>query len=231
MSAVSVGAALRGILESAVGKRALPASLNDQTELLGAIPELDSMAVLGVLTQIQDDFGVQIDDDEVSADIFQTFGDLKRFVEAKDRHTTTDRIAFILVLINYYKDVERLTIVLDNLSTHKPEAFYEHFAPQQAKAILDKLEFVFTPPHGSWLNIAEIELSVLIGQCLKRRIPDKQTLADEIKAWQQYRDDKQVKIEWTFNVEAAREKLKRIYPKITASTQESIDDDNRKIQT
>ena len=83
MSAVSVGAALRGILESAIGKRALPASLNDQTELLGAIPELDSMAVLGVLTQIQDDFGIQIDDDEVSADIFQTFGDLKRFVEAK----------------------------------------------------------------------------------------------------------------------------------------------------
>jgi hypothetical protein len=155
----------------------------------------------------------------------------KRFVEAKDRHTTTDWIAFILVLIDYYKDVEKLTIVLDNLATHKPEAFYEHFPPQQAKAILDKLEFVFTPPHGSWLNIAEIELSVLIGQCLKRRISDKQTLAHEIKAWQQYRDDKQVKIEWSFNVEAAREKLNRIYPKITALTQESIDDDNRKIQT
>jgi acyl carrier protein len=83
MSAVTVEAALRGILESAVGKRALPATLSDGTELLGSIPELDSMAVLGVLTQIQDDFGVQIDDDEVSADIFQTFGDLKRFVEAK----------------------------------------------------------------------------------------------------------------------------------------------------
>ena len=74
---------MRGILESAVGKRALPESLNDASELLGAIPELDSMAVLGVLTQIQDDFGVQIDDDEVSADLFTTFGDLKRFVEAK----------------------------------------------------------------------------------------------------------------------------------------------------
>ncbi len=83
MSEVSVEAALRGILESAVGKRALPARLEDSTELLGAIPELDSMAVLGVLTQIQDDFGVPIEDDEVSADIFQTFGDLKRFVEAK----------------------------------------------------------------------------------------------------------------------------------------------------
>lgn len=83
MSDMSLEATLRGILESAVGKRALPPTLTDATELLGAIPELDSMAVLGVLTQIQEDFGVPIEDDEVSADIFQTFGDLKRFVEAK----------------------------------------------------------------------------------------------------------------------------------------------------
>jgi acyl carrier protein len=83
MSPLAIDTALRGILESAVGKRALPESLNDASELLGAIPELDSMAVLGVLTQIQDDFGVQIEDDEVSADLFTTFGDLKRFVEAK----------------------------------------------------------------------------------------------------------------------------------------------------
>jgi acyl carrier protein len=83
MPPLAIESALRGILESAVGKRALPESLNDASELLGAIPELDSMAVLGVLTQIQDDFGVQIEDDEVSADLFTTFGDLKRFVEAK----------------------------------------------------------------------------------------------------------------------------------------------------
>ena len=83
MSPLAIESALRGILESAVGRRALPESLNDASELLGAIPELDSMAVLGVLTQIQDDFGVQIEDDEVSADLFTTFGDLKRFVEAK----------------------------------------------------------------------------------------------------------------------------------------------------
>ncbi len=76
-------AILRAILESAIGKRSVPATLSDATPLLGAIPELDSMAVLGVLTQIQDDFGVQIDDDEVSADIFQTFGELRRFVESK----------------------------------------------------------------------------------------------------------------------------------------------------
>ena len=83
MTTATTDSALRAILESAVGKRSVPANLGDATPLLGAIPELDSMAVVGVLTQIQDDFGVQIDDDEVSADIFQTFGDLKRFVEAK----------------------------------------------------------------------------------------------------------------------------------------------------
>lgn len=83
MSQESISQSLRGILESAIGKRAVPARLDDGTELLGAIPELDSMAVLGILTQLQDDLGLQIDDDEVSAEIFQTFGDLRRFVEAK----------------------------------------------------------------------------------------------------------------------------------------------------
>jgi len=83
MSANPTSSALRGILESTIGRRALPGNLSDDTELLGAIPELDSMAVLGILTQIQDDFGISIDDDEISADIFQTFGDLRRFVEAK----------------------------------------------------------------------------------------------------------------------------------------------------
>ena len=139
----------------------------------------------------------------------------KRFVETKDHHKTPDWVAFMLVLIAYYKDVEKLTIVLDNLSTHKPEAFYEFFPPDEAKAILDKLEFVFTPPHGSWLNIAEIELSVLAGQCLKRRIPDKQTLIHEITAWQKQRDDRQVKIDWKFKIEDAREKLHRTYPDST----------------
>ena len=83
MSTLAIDTALRGILESAVGKRAVPSQLNDDTPLLGAVPELDSMAVLGILTQIQDDFGCQIDDDEVSGEIFETFGALKRFVEAK----------------------------------------------------------------------------------------------------------------------------------------------------
>lgn len=155
----------------------------------------------------------------------------KRFVEAKDRHATNDWVAFILVLVDWYKDAQKLTIVLDNLSTHKPEAFYEHFAPKEAKAILDKLEFVFTPPHGSWLNIAEIELSVLVGQCLKRRIPDKRTLADEISAWQQHRDDRRVKVEWKFNIEDARAKLARIYPIPTNPTAESGEPSNMKSET
>ncbi len=83
MSDTPIDAALRGILEAAIGRRAMPASLEDDTALLGSIPELDSMAVLGVLTQIEEDFGIAIADDEVSADIFQTYGDLRRFVQSK----------------------------------------------------------------------------------------------------------------------------------------------------
>ena len=141
----------------------------------------------------------------------------KRFVEAKDHHKTSDWIAFILVLVNYYKQAEKLTIVLDNLSAHRPEAFYEFFPPAQAKAMLDKLEFVFTPPHGSWLNIAEIELSVLAGQCLDRRIPNKEILDQELQAWQNHRDDREVKIDWQFNIQDARAKLNRVYPQIIPS--------------
>ena len=142
----------------------------------------------------------------------------KRFVEAKDQHKTADWIAFILGVINYYANTQKLTIVLDNLSTHKPEAFYEYFPPDQAKDILDRLEFVFTPPHGSWLNIAEIELSVLMGQCLDRRIPDKASLNFQIQAWQKHRNDQEVKIDWQFNIRQAREKLKRIYPMVEPDT-------------
>lgn len=138
----------------------------------------------------------------------------KRLVESRDQHKTADWVAFMSSLLEQYKEAERVTIVLDNLSTHKPEAFYEYFMPDRAKGILDKLEFVFTPPHGSWLNIAEIELSVLKGQCLDRRIGDKETLDREIRAWQKSRDDKEVKIEWQFNISDAREKLSRIYPKV-----------------
>ena len=138
----------------------------------------------------------------------------KRFVEPRDQHKTADWVAFMSSLLEQYEEAERITIVLDNLSTHKPEAFYEYFLPDRAKATLDKLEFVFTPPHGSWLNIAEIELSVLKGQCLDRRIGDKETLEREIRAWQKSRDDKEVKIEWQFNISDAREKLSRIYPKV-----------------
>jgi hypothetical protein len=136
----------------------------------------------------------------------------KRFVQARDYHKTADWVAFMTLLIEAYKDAEKLTVVLDNLSTHKPEAFYDYFPPDQAKAITDKLEFVFTPPHGSWLNIAEIELNVLIGQCLNRRIPDKKSLQKEIDAWKNHRDNRKVKIDWKFRIADARKKLERIYP-------------------
>ena len=143
----------------------------------------------------------------------------KRFVEARDHHKTADWVAFMMQLIEAYKDAEKITVVLDNLSVHRPEAFYQYFPPAEAKAITDKVEFVFTPPHGSWLNIAEIELNVLIGQCLNRRIPDKQTLRREIQAWQKHRNQRQVKIDWQFNIQDARKKLDKVYPKINQDEQ------------
>lgn len=136
----------------------------------------------------------------------------KRFVQSMDDHKTESWVRFIIRVIHHYKHAKKITIILDNLSTHKPEAFYQYFPPEQAKAILDRMEFVFTPPHGSWLNVAEIELSVLIGQCLDRRIADKETLKREIQAWKKARDEREAKIQWNFFIHHARKKLKKIYP-------------------
>ena len=101
---------------------------------------------------------------------------------------------------------------MDNLNTHAPASLYETFAPEKAKALWDRFEFVFTPKHGSWLNIAEIELNVLIGQCLNRRIDNIEILRREVAAWQAQRDQINAKIDWRFSVDNARIKLKHLYP-------------------
>jgi predicted AAA+ superfamily ATPase len=101
---------------------------------------------------------------------------------------------------------------MDNLNTHNPGSLYETFAPQTAKALLERFEFVFTPKHGSWLNVAEIELNVLNGQCLNRRIPNIQTVRNEALAWQNERNNKNAKVDWQFSIDNARTKLKRLYP-------------------
>jgi transposase len=112
-----------------------------------------------------------------------------------------------------YPEAEKIIVVLDNLNTHTPAAFYVAFEPEEARRLVNRFEFHFTPKHGSWLNMAEIELSVLARQCIKRRIPDEQTLQKEVQAWVRERNSKVVKVDWRFSTADARIKLKRLYPK------------------
>jgi len=113
-----------------------------------------------------------------------------------------------------YATVTKITLVQDNLKAHKPAALYEVFEPQRAKAILDKIEFVFTLKHGSWLNMAEIEFSVLRRQVTQYRMADRQILAHHIAFWQKERNQKQVKANWQFQTKDARIKLRKLYPTI-----------------
>lgn len=139
----------------------------------------------------------------------------KRYVEVKERKTKTDWAVFIKQIADdWYKSARKITLVMDNLSTHKPAALYETFEPTEAKRIWDRFEFIYTPKHGSWLNMAEIELNVLMGQCLSRRIDNIKTIKMEVEAWQRHRNNKVSKINWRFETKDARIKLKRLYPKI-----------------
>jgi transposase len=113
-----------------------------------------------------------------------------------------------------HPEAEKIVVVLDNLNTHTPAAFYLAFEPEEARRLVNRFEFHFTPKHGSWLNMAEIELSVLSRRCINRRIPDEQTLQHEVSAWVDDRNSKVVKVDWRFTTADARIKLKRLYPKI-----------------
>ena len=118
----------------------------------------------------------------------------------------------------FYPQAEKIVVVLDNLNTHTPSAFYETFEPEEARRLVERFEFHFTPKHGSWLNMAEIELNALVRQCLDRRIPDIATLSQEVREWQQLRNDEVVKVLWHFRTTDARTKLKHLYPKISGVT-------------
>jgi len=113
-----------------------------------------------------------------------------------------------------YPQARKVHLVMDNLNTHGGASLYQAFAPEEARRLLSRLEFHYTPKHGSWLNVAEIELSVLSRQCLDRRIPDGTTLAREIEAWQNDRNNKASKVKWQFKTKDARVKLRRLYPTI-----------------
>jgi hypothetical protein len=136
----------------------------------------------------------------------------KRMTKVAERKTKQDWARFITDIAEQYDDAERITLVMDNLNTHRPGSLYETFPPERAKELWDRFEFVYTPKHGRWLNMAEIELNVLIRQCLNRRIPDVASVVAEVAAWQRHRNNQTATINWQFTTKDARVKLKRLYP-------------------
>jgi hypothetical protein len=151
------------------------------------------------------------------ANLFMLFEPLvaRRQVSVRERKTNKDWAECIREMVEvHYPEAERITLVMDNLSTHKLASLYEVFEPEQARRIAQKLEVHYTPKHGSWLNMAEIELSVLSRQCLKRRIADQEMLKKEVAAWERSRNRESAKVDWRFTTADARIKLKRLYPTI-----------------
>ena len=140
----------------------------------------------------------------------------KRMTRVTERKTKVDWANFLADIAAHYPDARKITLVMDNLNTHRPGALYEAFPPPQAKALWDRFEFVFTPKHGSWLNVAEVELNVMIRQCLNRRIDSIDILRSEVAAWQAARDRIRAKVNWQFTAADARIKLKRLYPTFDA---------------
>jgi hypothetical protein len=139
----------------------------------------------------------------------------RRWVEVTAQRTRRDWAQQIQQLVDVrYPDAERIVLVMDNLNTHTPGALYDVFPPAEAKRLADKLEIHYTPKHGSWLNIAEIEFSVLSRQCLDRRVPDAATLTREVAAWQERRNAAARPVDWRFTTADARIKLKRLYPSL-----------------
>jgi hypothetical protein len=152
-----------------------------------------------------------------TANLFMVFEPLAgvRRLEVTERRTNQDFAQVIKRLVDeWYPQAEKIVLVMDNLSTHTPAALYEAFAPAEARRLVEKLEWHYTPKHGSWLNVAEMELSVLARQCLDRRIPDLEALRREVAAWEQKRNAAVVKVDWQFTTADARVKLKRLYPTI-----------------
>lgn len=133
-----------------------------------------------------------------------------------ERKTKVDWAQFLQDIAEHYQAAQKITLVMDNLHTHSPGALYEAFSPDKAKALWDRFEFAYTPKHGSWLNVAEIELNVMISQCLDRRIGSMEKLCAEVAAWQSHRDQIHAKVNWQFTTEDVRVKLKRLYPTFDA---------------
>ena len=152
---------------------------------------------------------------EGTCSFFMTFAPLLcwRHVAVTERRTAVDFAGVVKDLVDVqFPDAEKIVLVLDNLNTHTAASLYEAFEPAEAKRIADKLEIHYTPKHGSWLNMAEIELSVLGRQCLDRRLPDVAGLTGEIAAWEQARNAAAMTVHWQFTTADARIKLRKLYP-------------------
>jgi DDE superfamily endonuclease len=155
-----------------------------------------------------------------TSNVFMFFEPLagQRFVTATDHPTKIDWPHAVRDLVDvYYPQAKTITLIMDNLNTHSLGSLYEAFDPAEANRIADRLEVHHTPKHGSWLNMAEIELGILSGQCLDRRIPDQLTLKRYLALWQAKRNQAQVTVDWRFTTPDARIKLKRLYPSIHES--------------
>jgi hypothetical protein len=147
--------------------------------------------------------------------LFMMFAPLEgwRHVEVTDRHTAVDYAQILKALSDkHYPNAAKIILVQDNLSTHKPASLYEAFPAEEARRLVERFEWHYTPKHGSWLDMAESELSVVSSQCLDRRIPDKKTLIEEVAAWEEVRNKHHAKADWQFTTADARIKLKRLYP-------------------
>ena len=150
------------------------------------------------------------------ANLFMLFAPLEgwRRVKVTDRHAAVDYAHVLKDLSDvHFPDASRIVLVQDNLSTHKTASLYEAFPPDEARRLVERFEWHYTPKHGSWLDMAESELGVLATQCLDRRIPNKLTLAREVAAWQDNRNKNHAKADWQFTTADARVKLKRLYPR------------------
>ncbi len=150
-----------------------------------------------------------------TANLFMLFAPLEgwRHVKVTDHHAAVDYARVLKDLADtHFPDASRIVLVQDNLSTHKPASLYEAFPAAEARRLVERFEWHYTPKHGSWLDMAESELSVLSRQCLDRRIPDKQTLIEQAAAWQDIRNRHHTKADWQFTNADARVKLKRLYP-------------------
>ena len=152
------------------------------------------------------------------SNLFMLFAPLEgwRRVEVTDRRTRADWARVVQQLVDAvdYADKDRIVLVMDNLNTHHPASLYEAFEPAEARRIAERLEVHYTPKHGSWLNMAEIEIGVLARQCLDRRIPGQEVLRREVEAWQAQRNREEIRVDWRFTTEDARIKLKSLYPSI-----------------